>query len=154
MKKEEIIGVVVAFIIISLFATGCIKSTTLPAPGTFGVNIYADFTSSGASRNYNATLAFKENKLVDGWSRYGSDNINGIHIEHECIADLSSLTWIDAETNQTCDDSLKIIPANDMQNQFVPLTKEGIQKLIDDGTLKPAEKCLHGDICYEILPAI
>jgi hypothetical protein len=155
MKKEAVMGIIAAFIILSLFITGCIKSTTSPQPGTFGIKIYADFTSSGASRNYNATLAFIEGKLVDGWSKYVSDDINGIHIEHECVADLSSMTWIDAKTNQTCDDSLKIIsPGEGIENVFVPLTKEGIQKIIDGGTLKPAEKCLHGDICYDLLPAL
>jgi len=147
--KKRLVFFVSIILVLTLFVSGCINSTTTPAPGSFGISVYADLTSSGGSRYYNATLAFSGDELMDGWSKWVSDGGDGRHTEYECVANLSSLKWMDAKTNQTCNESLGIISGT--EDGFLPLTKKGIQKLIDDGTIKPTEKCMHLDICYDML---
>lgn len=107
---------------------------------SFTINLYADFTSSGGSRYYNASLTFQEDELISGWQTYETWPGTEGHNIVECIIDANSLNWIDKNTKGECE----------YKPEYIPLNKNGILQKINSGEFKPVDKCEHLDICYEI----
>lgn len=108
---------------------------------SFTINLYGDFTSSGGSRYYNASLTFQEDKLVSGWQTYETWPRTGGHNIVECIIDANSLNWIDKNTKGECE----------YKPEYIPLDKNGILQKINSEEFKSVDKCVHRDICYEII---
>jgi hypothetical protein len=110
---------------------------------SFTINMYGDFTSSGGSRNYNATLIFQDSKLISGNETYETWPGNGGHNIINCILDVNSLTWKDTETNgeMKCDS----IP------EYVPLNITDLMQKINSKEFKSLSECGHAVICYEII---
>ena len=105
------------------------------------INIYADFTSSGGSRYYNASLTFQEDKLISGWQIHETWPGTGWHNIVECVIDANSLTWVDKITKGECS----------YNPEYIPLNKKEILQKINSEEFKSADKCGHLDICYELV---
>jgi hypothetical protein len=142
-----ILPILTSIIIISAIIISIQNKNTLP--DSFTIKFYGDWTSSGASRTYNATLTFADNKLTYGWQRYESWDVLNRHNIYECTADTENLTWIDSATGGDCG----------YQHEVVPLTKVQLEETIktnNDWVNKPLDKCWMGgefryNTCYEII---
>lgn len=145
------IFVVIAVIGI-IFIGKYFKGSQNKLPDSFTIKLYADFSSSGASRYYNAILTFQNNKLISGWEREEVWSGSGSHRIYECIVDPTSLTWIDKETSEECE-IFKLFITEQYGTEFPPLQKELLEKEINsEEIIKPSNRCFHGDICYEMQP--
>jgi hypothetical protein len=167
MRTQIVMGLLILCLSLSLFISGCAKTEKLP--DNFAMDLYSDSTSSGATRESYARLAFNDGKIVDGYDKYHFQDMNQ-DILTECVVDLGTMSWINATTNgdtieltdpyQNCTlrmifDEIKYPDGSSGFDNYreVPITKEGIQKLIDDKTIVPRteeDPYCHYQICYEI----
>lgn len=111
---------------------------------SFILKIKGDFTSSGAQRNYDASLTFIDNVLVEGTESYyvgqGGGCTNNCERVNSCK--IINGEWVDVSGGSNCKIDYPFIPST---------TKEGIEKQIKLKELKSMYKCGHLDLCYEIL---
>lgn len=140
INKKILIGIIVISIIIIFFLfifNGINKSS-------FIFKISGDFTSSGAQRNYDASLTFINNVLVEGTESYYVGQGGGCTNNCERINSCKILNgeWVDVSGGSNCKIDYPFIPST---------TKKGIEKQIKSKELKPINKCGHLDLCYEIL---
>ena len=136
MKKNKkiFIGIVVLIIImICLFIKISLH--------TF--NIKGDLTSSGAQRNYNASLMFIGNTLISGSETYYVGEGGGCttNCEHKNRCIIINQKWVGSFFGSEC----KINYSN------ISTTRIGIERQILSKDLKPMSECGHGDLCYEII---
>jgi hypothetical protein len=101
-----------------------------------------DFTSSGATRNYEATLSFKDNILVSGTEKYFVGQGGGCttNCDRTDTCKISNQKWVDSISGGVC----KI-------EQYIPLTLEEIKEKIKIKEINPTSNCGRFDICYEII---
>lgn len=140
MKKYfKIIFTIILLLIAILLLTYFYKSKIV-AP-SFAINIKGDYTSSGASRAYNATIEYKDNEVIGGTQSFDLGQGGG------CVSDCNKTTvckikdkkWIDSVTGNDC-----------TLNGDEYLSKESLKSLIRDNKLIPMKKCMHLDTCFEI----
>lgn len=142
MKKNKkiLIGIVAVLIIIIsfLFIYNKINKSS------FIIKIKGDLTSSGAQRNYDASLTFVDNILVEGTESYYVGQGGGCTTDCERVDSCKILNgeWVDASGGSNCKIDYPFIPST---------TKKGIEKQIKSKELKPMNICGHLDLCYEIL---
>jgi len=139
-NKKILIGIIFILIIIIsfLFIYNKINKSS------FIIKIRGDLTSSGAQRNYNASLTFVDNILVEGIESYYVGQGGGCTTDCERIDSCTIINdeWVDASGTGNCKINYPFIPST---------TKRGIEKQIKSKELKPIDKCGRLDICYEIL---
>lgn len=119
-------------------------------PDTFAINFYGTGHSSGASRFYDASLVFKDNKIISGKQHYRSLAPNREDLTFEtiernvyCNLDINTLQWLNQENKQCTSDMLQL-----------PLTIEALQQKIDSGEflrLVPVKERSNFKIYYEIV---
>lgn len=138
--KKILIGIIIGLIIIISFLFIYNKKNE----SSFIIKIRGDFTSSGAQRNYDASLIFKNNVLVDGAESYYVGQGGGCKENCERINSCKIINgeWVDTTGLSNCNIDYPFIPAT---------TREGIEEQIKSKDLTPMNKCGHLDICYEIL---
>ena len=139
-NKKILIGIVVGLIIIIsfLFIYNKINKSS------FVIQIRGDLTSSGAQRNYDASLTFVDNILIEGTESYYVGQGGGCTTDCERVDSCKILNgrWVDSGNGSDCRINYPFIPST---------TKEGIERQIKSKELKPMNKCGRFDICYEIL---
>ena len=69
-------------------------------PNSFNARIFGDFTSSGATRNYESNLIFIDGSLSQGEISYISADINDKKINLKCV--YKNNEWKDANSNGAC----------------------------------------------------
>ena len=135
MKFNKYFLIIVCILI--LITMGFIMKGKRP----FLIKFEGDFTSSGAQRNYEATLIFKGNALLSGTETYFVGQGGG------CTSDCNrtdsckilNQKWVDSNDGSGC----KI-------GQYIPLKLEEINQKIKNKEIKSKNECGHLDICYEI----
>jgi hypothetical protein len=120
------------------------KENNNTLPDSFTIEMYGNYSSSGADRNYSSELTFIDNKISSGFQNYkvgeGSickENCNRIT---ECV--VKDQKWVDKFTGGEC-----------MIDTFsAPLTKEGIMQQIKEGKILLSENIYqcHYSTCYKI----
>ncbi len=98
------------------------KQITLP--DSFTIKLTGDFTSSGAGRNYEATLVFVDKNLTEGEATYIVLGGNGV--DKTIHAKIVNGEWINTEDNKIWEDHLKINLA----------TKDGLENSINSDEIK------------------
>lgn len=111
---------------------------------SFTIEMYGNYTSSGASRVYKGELTFVNNEVVNGSQSYSvgegsicKENCNRIT---ECI--VKDQQWVDKINREKCG----------IDTFSSPLTKEGLIQQINEGKILPSEdiyQC-HYSTCYKI----
>ena len=132
--KKIIIGILVVLLIVII----CLFIKTF----TYNINIKGDFTSSGAQRNYNASLTFKGNILINGFETYYVGEGGGctVNCERTYNCKIINQKWFDSVDGSDCKISYP----------YISITRKGIQHQIISKELKPVSECGHRDLCYEI----
>lgn len=118
-------------------------------PNSFLMQMYGEYDSSGADRNYQGELTFKNDEVINGSQIYtvgeGGSCKENCNRNTECI--IKDKQWIDKNTNEKCG----IVDA-----YSAPLTREGIITKINQGKFIQTEdlsKCKHAVTCYKITNA-
>jgi len=143
-NKQKIIlfFLIAVFLTLVVFVLLKINFNQNKLPNSFTLNVKGDYTSSGAERNYEGTLAFTNNKLISGTESYttwlGGGCQTDCNKKYKCI--IKNQEWVDAVGGGVCE-----------INDYVPLTRDEIEQQIKNGQLKPFDNCGHLDTCYEIV---
>ncbi|HSE56551.1 MAG TPA: hypothetical protein VLB02_00475 [Candidatus Paceibacterota bacterium] len=104
------------------------------------MNIHSDFTSSAATRTYDATVTFANKKLIQGNAIYSSGDTLGKERIVHCM--ITNQEWAATEIKDSCEFPFTT-PAT---------TKEGLELQIKNSELKPVNKtCGHDDLCYTLV---
>jgi len=105
------------------------------------INFKGDFTSSGAQRNYEAIMIFKDGILINGSESYFVGQGGGctLNCDRTDSCKISNQKWVDSTSGGEC----KI-------DQYIPLSLEEINQKINNKEIKPKSECGRFDICYEI----
>lgn len=140
MNKKSYLFSVIFTLLLSTIIFGILNSNKI-FKTNFVITIKGDYTSSGASRNYDATIVFVNNKVQNGTQHYFVGEGGGCqsNCNHETTCTVENQKWIDSTNGGEC--SLG-------HNEY--LSKEGIQVQINEKNLKPMQICGHLDTCYEI----
>ena len=106
------------------------------------INYYkltGDFTSSGATRKYEAVLIFFGNSLVKGKCIYNVGEGGGCTSNCEkttkCI--IQNQNWIDSESGGECS----------IYN-YIPTNRSELEDKIKTGEIKSFRQCGHSELCY------
>ena len=142
INKKVLISIIVFLIIVII--GGIIYINKNNNSSSFIFKIKGDFTSSGAQRNYDASLTFINNILVEGTESYYVGQGGGCTNNCERINSCKILNgeWVDISGKSNCKTDYPFIPS---------ITKNGIERQIESKELKPINKCGHLDLCYEII---
>ena len=109
---------------------------------SFAIKEQADFTSSGATRKFEASLIFVEDNLASGGIAYYSAS-SLKEDRTDCMYD--NRKWVDTKTKGTCKLASYLY-------DYVPNTKGDFEKKIKTGLIKPLNGvCGHNDVCYELI---
>ena len=141
MKQKNLFVVLAILTLIILITLSTILLVHKPDLSSFTINLHGDFTSSGGSRYYNASLIFQQNKLISGWERYETWPSMGSHNIVDCIINATNLNWVDNATKGECA----------YKPDYLPLDKKELLKKINSGDFKSIDNCRHLDICYELI---
>lgn len=133
MKKK----LVFLIVIIILFLIVAIYKPILPS--SFTMEVRGNFTSSGGSRLYEATLVSSRDTNLTGIAHYYASSRGGDGFTIECI--INDGRWVTSAKREECD-----IPLVELAT-----TRTGLITQIKAGQLKPiGEKCNRQDLCYEL----
>lgn len=119
-----------------------------PSAESFTINATGGFSSSGGDRYYTGSITFANGIALNGYQSYkanpGSPNEQGeyVHIAYDC--ELDNGQWINTTDRTTCN-------KGSLGGGWLEPTKEGIDRQINAGELKPQDKCQRFDVCYEIV---
>jgi len=141
INKKVLIGIIIFLVIIII---GGIVYINKNNQSSFIFKIKGDFTSSGAQRNYDASLTFVNNVLTEGTESYYVGQGGGCTNNCERINSCKILNgeWVDVSGGSNCKIDYPFVPST---------TKNGIEQQIKSQELKPINKCGHLDLCYEVL---
>lgn len=135
--------IIIGVVLLSLLATFVFifKSSNNIFRSSFTIKISGDFTSSGASRNYDANIVFRDNKVFSGSQKYFVGEGGGCreNCEHLTLCSIKDSKWVDSTTGGDCTLG---------KNEY--LSKDSLVSLIKENKLKPMRSCGHLDVCYEI----
>ena len=139
MKRKHIIITVIILVLAVSYVIGINYE-----PKSIIYRITGDFTSSGAQRNFKATLIFAGNSLVTANEEYNVSEGGGCtkdcDYKYICLVDFNN-KWMDA---QTSGESCRI-------ENYIPSRRKQIENKIKQGLIKQIDSCGHGDLCYEII---
>ena len=121
------------------------ENTKSILPNSFTLELKADYTSSGATRNYNGKLTFLNSTLVNGSENYFVGQGGGCKTNCNRIAEclIKNQQWVDKTSGGKCE-----------INTYVSLSKEGIEQQIKTKEILPIEdfnNCPHNSTCYQIV---
>ena len=144
MKQKKKILILIGIIVVLLSTIYFVFINNKINRSSFVFKIKGDFTSSGAQRDYDASLIFKNNVLVDGAEYYFVGQGGGCTTNCNRMNGCKILNgeWVDTSGESNCKIDYPFIPST---------TKKGIEGQIKSKELKPINKCGHLDMCYEIL---
>ncbi|MFA6999530.1 MAG: hypothetical protein WC241_00245 [Candidatus Paceibacterota bacterium] len=140
-KYKIIIGIVV--ILIPIYIIGMNYQ-----PKGITYKIIGDFSDSGTQRNYLVTIIFSDYDIVTAREKYtvfkGDGCKENCKYEYECSNGITD-GWKSYDMN-----GFNVVCSN-IEN-YVPLSRKGIEQKIKSGEYKPIGSCNKGDLCYEIPP--
>lgn len=112
---------------------------------SFTIEMYGNYSSSGADRNYQGELTFKNNKLISGSQNYsvgeGGNCKENCNRKTECL--VKDQQWVDKTTGEKCEI---------LDTFSAPLTKEELEQKIIAKEFVQSENFddCHSRICYKI----
>lgn len=143
-NKKILIGIILVALLIVIYFVFINNKIN---KSSFVIKIRGDFTSSGAQRNYYASLAFIDNILVEGTESYYVGEGGGCkeNCERSIGCKVNNQKWVDLIDGTDCKITYPFIPL---------MTKEGILNQIKEKKEQkfiPMNKCNHGNLCYEFI---
>ena len=139
-KYKIIIGIVVVLIPIYIIGMNY-------EPKGITYKITGDFSDSEAQKNYLGTVIFSDYDLVTAREKYTVSKGDGCKENckdtYECGNGITD-GWEGYVNGHS-------VACTDIEN-YVPLSRKGIEKKIKSGEYKPISSCNRGDLCYEIPP--
>lgn len=109
---------------------------------SFEIKISGNYSSSGASRKYDASIVYKKGVAVSGTQQYsvweGGGCTENCNRQTTCI--VSNQKWIDSISGGECN-----------LGHDIYLSKAGIVAEIENKELKSIKDCSHSDTCYQVL---
>ncbi len=120
----------------------CTQESASVLPSIFTMKLTSDMTSSGASRDYSARLAFVNDVLVSGTETYkvGEGGVCKENCNRQNTCVIKNGAWVDSLTGGICSIS-----------NFIPLTRSELESKIVDKKILNKKGCGHNDICYELV---
>lgn len=139
-KKYLVTGIAIV-LLLSVIAFLYVNFGQRIYSSSFTLKISGDYTSSGASRNYDASIVYKDGVAVSGTQTYFVGEGGGCqtNCNRTTTCNIVNQKWIDSISLEEC--SLG-------HNEY--LSKAGVDAAIKEQKLKPISNCGHLDTCYEL----